>query len=197
MRDFKSNRGNRGGRRSDQPQMYKAVCDECGDECRVPFRPSGDKPIYCNECYEQHGGSSSNNFDKGRRGRSFDRRDSRRGRDGGRSAMYAAQCDECGKECQLPFKPRGDKPVYCSECFESKGGGKNRGGRDGGRKVSRPSVDSDLLVSINDKLQTIIDLMSGNAETKEVPAEERKVKEDEKVGKKKVVKKKRAGKKKI
>ena len=34
--------------------------------------------------------------------------------------MYAAVCSECGKETQVPFQPRGDKPVYCSDCFASK-----------------------------------------------------------------------------
>jgi CxxC-x17-CxxC domain-containing protein len=33
---------------------------------------------------------------------------------------FTALCGECGKEAQLPFKPRGDRPVYCSECFEKK-----------------------------------------------------------------------------
>ena len=32
--------------------------------------------------------------------------------------MFAAVCSECGKETQVPFQPRGDKPVYCSSCFE-------------------------------------------------------------------------------
>ena len=31
--------------------------------------------------------------------------------------MHTAICDACGKETQLPFKPKGDKPVYCRECF--------------------------------------------------------------------------------
>ena len=30
---------------------------------------------------------------------------------------FTAVCNECGKEAQLPFKPRGDRPVYCSDCF--------------------------------------------------------------------------------
>lgn len=30
---------------------------------------------------------------------------------------YAAICCTCGKETQLPFKPTGEKPVYCSDCF--------------------------------------------------------------------------------
>ena len=37
----------------------------------------------------------------------------------GRSSreMYPAVCAQCGKETQVPFQPRGDRPVYCSDCF--------------------------------------------------------------------------------
>ena len=31
--------------------------------------------------------------------------------------MFPATCSDCGKETQVPFQPRGDKPVYCSDCF--------------------------------------------------------------------------------
>jgi CxxC-x17-CxxC domain-containing protein len=31
--------------------------------------------------------------------------------------MYAAVCAQCGKETQVPFQPRGDRPVYCSDCY--------------------------------------------------------------------------------
>ena len=31
--------------------------------------------------------------------------------------MYPATCAECGKSTEVPFQPRGDKPVYCSDCF--------------------------------------------------------------------------------
>ena len=31
--------------------------------------------------------------------------------------MYPATCAECGKSTQVPFQPRGDKPVYCSDCY--------------------------------------------------------------------------------
>jgi len=33
--------------------------------------------------------------------------------------MYSAICASCGKETQVPFQPRGDRPVYCSECYQS------------------------------------------------------------------------------
>ena len=33
--------------------------------------------------------------------------------------MYAAVCSECGRETEVPFMPRSDKPVYCRECFQN------------------------------------------------------------------------------
>lgn len=32
--------------------------------------------------------------------------------------MFTATCSNCGREARVPFQPRGDKPVYCSDCFE-------------------------------------------------------------------------------
>jgi CxxC-x17-CxxC domain-containing protein len=32
-------------------EMHKSVCAECGKECEVPFRPTGDRPVYCQECW--------------------------------------------------------------------------------------------------------------------------------------------------
>jgi CxxC-x17-CxxC domain-containing protein len=37
---------------------------------------------------------------------------------GGQREMHTAICASCGKEAQVPFVPRGDKPVYCSDCFQ-------------------------------------------------------------------------------
>jgi CxxC-x17-CxxC domain-containing protein len=34
--------------------------------------------------------------------------------------MHEAVCAECGQVATVPFKPRGDKPVYCSACFQNK-----------------------------------------------------------------------------
>ena len=51
--------------------------------------------------------------------------------------MFDAVCSSCGKETQVPFQPRGDKPVYCSDCFaqqrQSSGGGSYGGGSYGSR----------------------------------------------------------------
>lgn len=41
-------------RNSDRP-MYKAVCASCGQDCDVPFRPSGDRPVYYSRCFDEKG----------------------------------------------------------------------------------------------------------------------------------------------
>lgn len=35
----------------------------------------------------------------------------------GKKEMHQAQCATCGKACEVPFRPNGRKPVYCSDCF--------------------------------------------------------------------------------
>ena len=46
--------------------------------------------------------------------------------------MFSATCSSCGQEAKVPFQPSGDKPVYCSTCFQQRGGGGDRSGRGGG-----------------------------------------------------------------
>ncbi len=36
---------------------------------------------------------------------------------GGPREMHKAVCADCKKECEVPFKPREDRPVYCKDCF--------------------------------------------------------------------------------
>ncbi|PKB78000.1 MAG: zinc-binding protein [SAR202 cluster bacterium Io17-Chloro-G9] len=44
----------RGGGYSDQPrEMYPIVCAECGTDAMVPFRPKGDRPVYCSDCFSK------------------------------------------------------------------------------------------------------------------------------------------------
>ncbi len=34
-------------------EMHDAVCAQCGKETQVPFRPSGDRPVYCSDCFSK------------------------------------------------------------------------------------------------------------------------------------------------
>ena len=41
----------------------------------------------------------------------------RRSFDSGPREMHKAICADCGKECEVPFKPTEGRPVYCQECY--------------------------------------------------------------------------------
>lgn len=61
-----------------EKKMYRAECASCGTNCEVPFRPTGIKPVYCNNCFGKDGGSDFKS----------ERRDSRPEK---RSESYAEQ----------------------------------------------------------------------------------------------------------
>jgi CxxC-x17-CxxC domain-containing protein len=62
------------------------------------------------------------------------------GYNGGTREMHPAVCAQCGKETTVPFKPSGDRPVYCSDCYStqrgSSGSGSSYGNRSGGGRRS-------------------------------------------------------------
>ena len=72
----------------------------------------------------------SNRHDRGRQGHGL------------RERTYTRViCADCSKECEVPFKPSADRPVYCKECFSKRKGGNqfnaNRDNRPEKRDFSR------------------------------------------------------------
>lgn len=43
--------GDMGGNNGARAQMFSAVCSDCNRKCEVPFRPTGDRPVFCNDCF--------------------------------------------------------------------------------------------------------------------------------------------------
>ena len=41
----------RGGFGQPDREMHPAVCAQCGSDTMVPFRPRGDRPVYCSDCF--------------------------------------------------------------------------------------------------------------------------------------------------
>jgi CxxC-x17-CxxC domain-containing protein len=39
--------------RHHQREQYKAICADCQKECTIPFKPSGDRPVYCKDCFSR------------------------------------------------------------------------------------------------------------------------------------------------
>jgi CxxC-x17-CxxC domain-containing protein len=52
--------------------------------------------------------------------------------------LHKAVCADCKKECQVPFKPTGDRPVYCKECFGKRKARSPFNEREGARPHSAP-----------------------------------------------------------
>ena len=96
-----------------------------------------------------------------------------RGGDSGRREMHKAVCDECGKDCEVPFRPSGDKPIYCSDCFEKKDGGGSRrpSQRDSSSGfANRDNTNKQLLeqvTSLNTKLDRILAVIESGSNKKE------------------------------
>ena len=92
-----------------------------------------------------------------------------RGGDRGDRQMFDAICSNCGKACQVPFRPSGDKPVYCSDCFEKMGGRDRDREPRFDRPQAAPRVDTQFktqLDVLNIKLDKIISLLEPKVETK-------------------------------
>ena len=89
-------------------------------------------------------GPSRGGYGRDRPSRGGYGRDSGRGRPRREVEMTQVTCSECGKECEVPFKPTSSKPVYCDDCF----GKKEKGGSG--------KVSSKDLEVINEKLDKIM-----------------------------------------
>jgi CxxC-x17-CxxC domain-containing protein len=79
--------GSRFNRDSDgRREMYDVICADCGNECKIPFRPKDSRPVYCRECFQDHKPEETRDsrFDRSDRSSRYSRdsdRDSRYGRD--------------------------------------------------------------------------------------------------------------------
>ncbi len=116
-------------------------------------------------------GNSRGGFDRGSRsggsrfgGRSGGSRFGGRDRDSERFErrpleMHDATCSKCGKRCQVPFRPTGSKPVFCSDCFrQNESSGSNFVSRNKDKAfISEGS--SEQFNKINTKLDKILKVL--------------------------------------
>ena len=84
-------------------------CRECGAEFAFTsgeqefYASKGllNEPARCPDCRAARRSRASNGLEMG-----------------SRREMHPATCASCGVETMVPFLPRGDRPVYCSSCFD-------------------------------------------------------------------------------
>ncbi len=80
------------------------VCKDCGTEFTFTAREQEfyaekgfeNEPQRCKPCRDARKGNTRRREDR---------------------PMFEAVCASCGATCQVPFEPRNDRPVYCSDCF--------------------------------------------------------------------------------
>lgn len=152
--DRGSDRGSRG-----PVEMHKAVCDKCHQDCEVPFRPTSGKPIFCSNCFESNRGSDV-------APRRFEERGSSRPSNFEDRPMFDATCDDCGNSCKVPFQPRGDKPIYCSNCF-----GEKKGASDNGNKGNTQCKCDEQVAALNSKLDRILKILDPEVITEVIKEE--------------------------
>ncbi len=53
---YDSSYGSDGGSYGSRPprEMHPVVCAECGKDTEVPFKPTGDRPVYCSDCFNKN-----------------------------------------------------------------------------------------------------------------------------------------------
>ena len=116
-------------------QLTEIECAECGSFFLVPpaeraFRREHgmSRPELCPVCRSQRRANSHADVVAG-----YEQPDNGNSRGpigvkklavggSGGSKMYNATCDQCGGPARVPFIPRGDRPVYCRDCFNARKG---------------------------------------------------------------------------
>jgi CxxC-x17-CxxC domain-containing protein len=104
------------------------------------------------------------NFNQDNRSSGRDNRRFNNDRNSGRPSMHRAICSDCGQECEVPFRPTGDKPVYCSNCFDKGGNASSKG----------PDQVKQQLEALNNKLDKILKILAPVALQESAPKPESK-----------------------
>lgn len=108
------------------------TCRDCGQNFAFTAgeqeffasRAFTNEPSRCPECRSERRRRQNDGVGRGYGGGGYERRE---------REMFPAVCAQCGKDTQVPFQPRTDRPVYCSECFEAQRPRSDSGSRGGGR----------------------------------------------------------------
>ena len=87
------------------------VCKDCGaefvftagDQAFYAEKGFQNDPVRCKACRNA-------------------RKSATRGGNNGERVLYDAVCAQCGRPTKIPFEPKNDRPIYCSECYAARRG---------------------------------------------------------------------------
>lgn len=96
-----------------------------------------------------------------------------------RQEMFSAVCANCGKQCEVPFRPSGGKPVLCRDCFQNSRGSDSR--RPERSSFDRPQFNREdnqsrpnyqaQFDALNVKMDKILSLLTTQPTTEVTPLE--------------------------
>jgi len=135
-----------GGFRTTRPQMHNATCSKCGNDCEVPFRPTGSKPVFCSNCFDKNNGGSKTYRGSNNRH--------------AKKELYKTECSECGNTCEIPFAPRPGRSVLCDSCY----GKQKKAGADNTAELAQKL---DALHAKVDRLIEMIDVRTDDIVTEQ------------------------------
>lgn len=124
--------------------MKKFNRDKSGERSSGRFRDNGPKRFDRGDS-QRFGARDSSGFQSRDSERSFDKR------------LFTVTCAKCGNPAEVPFRPRENKPVYCSDCFRKNGNYDTPSTGSFGPRSAGPSK-SELDV-INQKLDKIMEAL--------------------------------------
>jgi CxxC-x17-CxxC domain-containing protein len=126
FRNSRDDRGSRYSRDDRREESTTVTCSDCGTECKVPFVPRTDRPVYCSDCFRQNKPQDSGNdrYSRDDRGSRYSRDDrgSRYSRDD-RGSRYSRD-DRGSRSSRDDFrskKPKTDKFLKKQETLYSGG----------------------------------------------------------------------------
>jgi len=106
---------------------------------------AGDLQLTCSDCgreftftsedqafFQERGYSAPKRCKACRQARKNDQGGGGGGYQRGESRGTSVICSGCGQQTTVPFEPRGDRPVYCRDCYQAQKGGGGGGRRESG-----------------------------------------------------------------
>lgn len=90
------------------------------------------------------------------------------GRDFNRLQLHKTVCSSCKKDCEVPFKPTGSKPIFCRDCFQNNRRSNFDNRNDDKNKTTEQPLYKEQFVALHAKLDKILKILTPVTEITEI-----------------------------